>query len=139
MLFFQGLYAIQTSTDGTFQSTEFCQTATRFDPVLWSPAMQLYLVFSVALKGCRHQIMMMFRSRKLQSEFSSLCTSCVARNIKSALGLGHHDGFISFHTTIKLVLSSSSENPNTNSTRLSDFGTEGAVTFSSKISPNLVC
>ena len=35
---------------------------------------------------------MMFRSNKLQSEFNSLYTSCVARNIESALGLGHHDG-----------------------------------------------
>ena len=31
-------------------------TATRFDPVLWSPARKLNFVFSVALRGCRHQI-----------------------------------------------------------------------------------
>ena len=41
----------------------------------------------------------MFRSRKLQSAFSSFCASFVARNIESALGLGHHHGFISSHTT----------------------------------------
>ena len=55
---------------------------------------------------------MMFRLRRLQSAFNSLCTSCVARNIESALGLGHHDGLIRSQTSIKLVLSNSSENPN---------------------------
>ena len=82
---------------------------------------------------------MILRLRRLQSEFSSLCTSCVACSIESGLGLRHHDGLISSHTTIKLVLSNSSENPNPNSTRLSDSGTEGAATFSSKTSPSLVC
>ena len=52
----QCLYAIQTSTDVTLQSTDFCQTTTRFDPVLWSPVRQLYLVFSAAVRNCRHQI-----------------------------------------------------------------------------------
>ena len=52
----QGVYAIQNSTDVTFQSTDFCQTATRFDLNFWSAARQLYFIFSVALRGCRHQI-----------------------------------------------------------------------------------
>ena len=56
VLFLQGPYAIQTSTDVTFQSTDICQTTTRFDPLLWSPAGQLYFVFSITLRGCRHQI-----------------------------------------------------------------------------------
>ena len=56
VLFLQGHHAIQTSTDVTFQSTDFCQTATRFDPVIWSSARQLYFVFSVALRGSCHHV-----------------------------------------------------------------------------------
>ena len=81
----------------------------------------------------------MFRSRKYS--LSSIPSAHpVSRAISNRrLGLGHHDGFTSSHTTIKLVLSSSSKNPNAISTRLSDFGTESAVTFSSNTSPGLVC
>ena len=59
------------------------------------------------------------------------------RRIESAFVLGRHDGFLNSHTTIRLVLSNSSENCNPKSTRLSNFGMEGAVTFSSNTSPNL--
>ena len=71
-----GFHAIQTSTNGTLQYTDFCQSATRFDPVFWSPARQLHSVFPVAPRGCCHHIIYDVRSRRLQSAFSSLCTSC---------------------------------------------------------------
>ena len=68
---------------------------------------------------------------KLKTTLNYFSISCVARNIKSAFGLGHHDGFINSHITIRLVLSNSFESPNPNSALLSDVGMKGAVTFSS--------
>ena len=55
--------------------------------------------------------------------------SWVACNIASALRLGYHFGFSSSHTTIKLVLGNSTENPILSSTLLSDFRSERAVFF----------
>ena len=139
MLFRKSLHTVQTSTPATFQSTDFRQTSTRFNSVFWSTARQLHIVFFVAFGGRCHQVVNDVQVTQVHSEFSSLCISCVARNIESALGLGHPDGFICSHTTIRFVLSNSSENHNPNSTRFSDFGTEGVVTFSSNTSPSLTC
>ena len=44
-----------------------------------------------------------FRSRKLQSGVNSIWTSCVARNIVSALELGDQDSFISSDTTLNVL------------------------------------
>ena len=82
---------------------------------------------------------MVLRSRKLQPALKSLRISFVARNIGSEFGFGRHDGFTKPHTTIKLILISLSEIPNPNSTLLSGFSTEAAVTFSSNTSLNLTC
>ena len=82
--------------------------------------------------GCSQRLLsviklqMMLWSRKLQSLFNSLCPSSVARKIESAFRLWHQDGFINSHTTIRLVLSYSSEKPSPNFTRLSDVGMEVA-------------
>ena len=105
-----------------------------------SSARQLYILFSVAPRRRRHQVVDSIQVSQIaiciQFFLFVLCRPQNGIGIKTWAPFA----FNISQTTIKPVLSNSSENPNLNSILLSDLiGYEGAVIFSSNTSLNFTC
>ena len=59
--------------------------------------------------------------------------------VRSHIGFGHHEGFMSSHIVTRLVFSGLSHEPYSKVTCTSNLGTEGSTTRSFRVIPNCSC